>query len=84
MMEQGERVKRGAVTRDVRASVPPVTAPLVWDPDSRRCIQIEPVRPPRRNGCTTLHRQKVTGRADPRWQPPAGLRVVGNVYQPNE
>ena len=50
-------LRRGAVTHDVRASVPPVTAPLVSDPDTRHCMQIEPVRPPRRNGCTTLHRR---------------------------
>ena len=51
-------LRRGAVTRDVRASVPQSPPPSFRILTLGHCIQIEPVRPPRRNGCTTLHRQR--------------------------
>lgn len=54
---QAQRMNRGAATLDVRASVPP-SPPLVSDPDTTRCIQIEPVRPATRNGRTTLQERR--------------------------
>ena len=66
-------LKRGTVIRDVRASVPPVTAPLVWDPDTRAWHSD-------RAGQTTETQQvaqRCTGRgghrrADPRWRETQG------------
>jgi hypothetical protein len=50
------RLKRGAVTCDVRASFPQ-PPPLVSDPDIGYWLRVEPVRPPEHNGCPTLHAQ---------------------------
>src|ERR1700722_11980724 len=46
------RVDRGAVTPR-RACIGSPSPPLVSDTDTRNSVQIEPVRPLQRNGCTT-------------------------------